>query len=142
MDDVEGEQVARQDDRNRESTQMDANFCERDRPGRCGVRLAPGSEKKVEERDVFGGTPNTAVETTALPMNRISKHSRLLASIGGSVRNSLICKLGLMQVVDFHDISGYFSWFLWRPFAVMVQFLKVRNRLTQVVDFHESFSYF
>src|SRR5580698_278651 len=43
------------------------------------------------------------------------------------------CRIGLLQVVDFHDISGYFAW---------VQFLKVRKQLMQLVDFHDSFRYF
>jgi len=139
MDGVEGEAVARQDNRNREWTQMDANLWERDRLGRRGSCLATRSGKRAKDRDVFGETPNTAVEMTALPMNRISEHSRLLASIGGSVRKSLICRIGLMQVVDFHDISRYFSCVLWRSCAVLLQFLKVPKQLMQVVDFHDSF---
>jgi len=163
MDGVEGEAVARQCESNRppsfsttarqaESTQMDANSWERDRlaapkrsdggPGRRGSGLATRSEKKDKDRDVFGGTPNTAVETTAPPMDRISEHSRPFASIRGSKRNSLNIPKRLTQVVDFHDISGYFSRFWWRPFAVLLQFSKVQNRLMQVVDFHDSFSYF
>jgi len=46
------------------------------------------------------------------------------------------------QVVDFLDFSGFFSWFLRRPFAVRVQFSKVQKQLMQVVDFHVSFRYF
>jgi hypothetical protein len=132
MDDIEGEKVARPVKCNREWTRMDANLGERDRPGRCGARLAPRSEKKREERDVFGGTPNTAVDpsplrfdatrTTALPTNRISKHSRLFESMRVSMRKSLISRIalrkslisriGLMQVVDFHVIFRYFQLFL------------------------------
>src|ERR1700722_9731860 len=56
---------------------------------------------------VFGESPNTAVETTALPTNRISVYSRLLAF-------DRDCTL---------------------------PFFKVQYQLTQVVDFHESFSY-
>jgi len=48
---------------------------ERDRPGRRGVRLATRPAKT--DRDVFGGTPNTAVGTTALP--RIRVHLRPFA---------------------------------------------------------------
>jgi hypothetical protein len=76
---------------------------ERDRPGRRGVRLAPRFGMNETNRDAFGETPNTAVETTALPMNQISEHSRLFASIRGCKR---IC---LMQVVDFPDSFRYFS---------------------------------
>jgi len=81
---LEGEAVARQGKRNRQWTQMDANSWERDRPGRCGSRLATRSGKKDTDGDVFGGTPNPAVGTTALPMNQISEYSRLLAFIGSS----------------------------------------------------------
>src|ERR1700722_223530 len=89
--------------------------------GRRGVRLASCSGRKGRTRDVFGETPNTAVGQskqhksgplsglTALPMNRISKHSRLFESIRGCTRNSLIFRKGLMQVVDFHDSFTYFS---------------------------------
>jgi len=31
-----------------------------------------------------------------------------LATVRGYVRKSLICRIGLLQVVDFHDICGYF----------------------------------
>ena len=82
---------------------------------------------------------------TAPPTDRISKHSRSFAPIGNSARfnfhsrNSLISRIGLLQVVDFHDIFRYFSW-LWRsPFAVGLQFLKVQKQLMQLVDFHDSF---
>ena len=109
MNAVEGEAVARQSNRNRECTRMHVNFWERDRLGRRGARLATRSGKRAKDGDVFGGTPNTAVETTALPMERISEYSRLLAFICGSMRNSLIFRIDLTQVVDFHDISGYFS---------------------------------
>jgi hypothetical protein len=44
MDDVECEVIALQGNGNREWTQIAANSWERDRPGRCGVRLAPRSE--------------------------------------------------------------------------------------------------
>jgi hypothetical protein len=33
-------------------------------------------------------------------------------------RGLLMTKIGFMQVVDFHDIFRYFSWFWWRLFAV------------------------
>ena len=55
---------------------------------------------------------------------------------------SLICRIGLLQVVDFHDFSGYFSWCLRCMFAALLKFPKVQKQLTQVVDFHESFRYF
>jgi hypothetical protein len=57
MDDVEGEEVARQAEHNRESTQIATNFWERDRLGRCEVRLAPRFGMKHMGRDVVGGTP-------------------------------------------------------------------------------------
>jgi hypothetical protein len=75
-------------------------------PGRCGVRLASRSGRKDKDRIVFGGTPNTAVETTALPMDWISEHSRLLASIRGW-SCFVIFVNRLMQVVDFHVSFGY-----------------------------------
>jgi hypothetical protein len=84
MDSVEGEVVARQSESNRESTRIDANQWERDRLGRRGSRLATRLGNKDTEGNVFDGTPNTAVETTALPTERISEYSRLFASIGGS----------------------------------------------------------
>jgi len=128
MDSIEGEEVARQAEGDRQCTQIAANFWERDRLGRRGVRLAPRSGNRRMDRNVFGGTPNTAVETTALPKHWISEHSRRLASTSGSAR-LLDIQDWRMQVVDFHDFSGYFSWFLRRPFAVMVLFFKVQNRL-------------
>ncbi len=102
IDSVESEPVARRPEVNREFTQIDANLWERDRLGRCGVRLAPRFGRKGKTGDVVGETPTTAVERseqhksvplrglTALPMNRIAEYSRLLASIRGSMRNSLI----------------------------------------------------
>jgi hypothetical protein len=119
-DRVEGEQVARQANCNRESTRMEANLGKRDQPakraalmlfrplGRCGVRLAPRSGKRGTIGDVFGETPNTAVGATALPTDRISKYSRLFESIRGSMRPSVEVQKQLMQVVDFHDNCGYF----------------------------------
>jgi len=56
--------------------------------GRRGVRLAPRFGRKRKNGDVFGETPNTAVETTALPTNRISEHSRRLACIRGFIDNA------------------------------------------------------
>jgi len=122
---VEGEEVARQVNRNREWTRICANLEERDRPcragaqrrriGRGGVRLATRSKKKGEEPDVFGETPNTATGWSeqhkssplrglvALPTHRISEHSRFSAFIRGSMRKSLISKTDFTQVVDFQD---------------------------------------
>jgi len=119
MDNVESEVVVRQANSNRppsfsttarqaEWTRIYANLGERDRLGRSGVRLAPRSGLEETTRDVFGETPNTATETVALPTHRISKDSRLFASIRGSMRKSFICRIGLTQVVDFHDFSGFF----------------------------------
>jgi hypothetical protein len=54
------------------------------------VRIAPRCGGKETNRDVSGETPNTAVETTALPTDRISEHSRLFESIRGSTRKPLI----------------------------------------------------
>jgi hypothetical protein len=72
------------------------------------VRLAPRSGGIETKREVLGGTPTTAVEPTALPTDWISEYSRLFESIRGSMRKLLICRVGLTQVVDFHDISTYF----------------------------------
>jgi hypothetical protein len=63
----------------------------------------------------------------------------LLLNPKTSASKSLIHRKGLLQVVDFHDIFTYFSWVSWRPFAVVFQFSKVRIRLTQLVDFQDSF---
>jgi hypothetical protein len=108
MDDVVGEEVARQVERNRQLTRINTSFWERDRPGRCGARLATRSERKDGDRDVFGETPNTAVETTALPTHQISEHSRSLASIGGLMRQFWIFPHPLTQLVDFHVYFSYF----------------------------------
>jgi hypothetical protein len=115
-DDIVGEEVARQANRNRECTRMDAKHWERDRLGRCGMRLAPRSGKKDTDREVLEGTPNTAVDpsplrfdatrTTALPIDWISEHSRLWASIRGWRSCFLIFLDQLTQVVDFHDRFG------------------------------------
>jgi hypothetical protein len=42
---------------------------------------------------------------------------------GSCISKSLILRIGLLQVVDFHDFSGYFSWLWWRAFAVLLKFL-------------------
>jgi hypothetical protein len=117
MDDVVGEEVGRQVEPNREWTPIDANLDD-DRvappkpsdggPGRCGPRLATCSEQKDGDRDVFGETPNTAVETTALRTVRISEHSRLLASIGRFICKFSIFPHSLTQLVDFHVYFSYF----------------------------------
>jgi hypothetical protein len=65
-----------------------------------------------------------------------------LSPIRGSIRKSLICRISLTQVVDFHEFSTYFQWCLWRPFTARPQSLKDQNRPIQVVDFHDSFRYF
>jgi hypothetical protein len=57
-------------------------------------------------------------------------------------RKSLIFRIGLLQVVDFHYFSRFFLWCLWCPFAVVLRFLKVQQQLMQVVDFHDIFRYF
>jgi hypothetical protein len=98
---IEGKEVTRQGAGNRQWTRIDANHWEDDRiialkhnDGRLGrhdSRLAMRPlEEKDKDRNVFGGTPNTAVGTTALPMDRISEHSRLLASIRGWMLKFLI----------------------------------------------------
>jgi hypothetical protein len=66
---------------------------ERDRPGRCGVRLAPRSDRKRKTRDLVGETPTKAVETTALPRNRVQENSCPLAFTGDSKRKSLISRI-------------------------------------------------
>jgi hypothetical protein len=90
--------------------------------GRRGVRLASCSGRKGRTRDVFGETPNTAVGQskqhksgplsglTALPMNRISKHSRLFESIRGSILPFSKVRIQLLQVDDFHDRFRLFSY--------------------------------
>ena len=151
MNAVEGEAVARQSNRNRAWTRIDANFWERGRLDRrvrrpakhipvcfffsgAGRETRPAATRRSEQH-----RSGPLCGLVALPKDRISQYSRLLAFIRDSVRKSLISRIGLTQVVDFHDISGYFSWF-WRcSFAVMVQFLKVPKQLMQVVDFHDIF---
>jgi hypothetical protein len=76
------------------------NLGERDQPakraalmlfrslGRCGVRLAPRSDRQGKTGDVFGETPNMAVGTTALPKHQNSEHSRLFAFIRGFINTS------------------------------------------------------
>ena len=119
MQDVGGEAVARQANLKSDSTQIWAN----EEPTFL-----------TEVRGCIGDWANSRHD-------RVSPHRRAgWASIGGSVRNSLIFRNGLTQVIDFHDFSGFFSWLLWSPFAVLVQFLKVPKQLMQVVDFHDSFS--
>jgi hypothetical protein len=107
MDDVVGEEVMWQVERNREWTQIHANLDD-DRPGRRGRPLATRSEKQDGYRDVFGDAPNTAAKTTTLPTMRISEHSRLLAFIGGLVRQFWIFPHSLAQLVDFHVYFSYF----------------------------------
>jgi len=77
------------------------------------------------------GRPNTFLKLCA--------HRALRGEPKLKSRKSLISRIGLLQVVDFHDFSGYFSWLLWSPFAVMALLLEVQKQLTQLVDFHDSF---
>ena len=58
VDDIEGQVVAGQVKHNHEWTQIGANSWERDRPGRCGVRLATRPAKT--DGDVFDATRTTA----------------------------------------------------------------------------------
>jgi hypothetical protein len=124
MDGVEGEDVVGQVERNREWTQIDANFWERDRPGRCGARLATRPGKKDTGRNVFGGTPNTAVETTALPKNRISEHLRLFASIRGSA-----------PVLDISALAYASRWFSLYFHLFLIHFLKAIGGGAPACDF-------
>jgi len=129
--------------------QADANVWERDRPGRrvrrpdehlsrCFCRASRETRSAATGRsEQHKSGPLRGL--VARPTHRIAEHSRLLAYVRGFVRNSLISRIGLVQVVDFHDISGYFSWCLRCPLAIPLQFLNVQDRLTQLVDFHDSF---
>jgi hypothetical protein len=137
MQAIEGEAVARQVHRNRKWTQMTANLdsgglaAPKRREAGMTSRSAQG---KKDDRDMFGGTPTTAddpsplcfdaTRTSALPKELESEHGHQCASMGGSafngckslifnltLRKSLICKPGLTQVVDFHDIFRYFRYF-------------------------------
>jgi hypothetical protein len=132
-----GESVARQTNRNREWTQTAANWdgggLAAPKGGEAGMISRSAQGKK--DRDVVGGTPTTAddpsplrfdaTRTTALPKGLDSELGHRSASIDGSASNgckslifnldlckSLISKLGLMQVVDFHVIFRYFPIFL------------------------------
>jgi len=98
MDDIEGEAVVRQVSRNREGAPIFANFGERDRPGRRGVRLAPRSCRKASNPDVqrdakHGGRDGRAPHEskfTAFAFIRV--YSRFY-----------------MQVVNFPGFSRFFS---------------------------------
>jgi hypothetical protein len=81
MDSIEGEQVARQTNRNRELTQIDANLWERGRPDRRVRRPAEHIPASMLLSEAGRETRPEATETVALPANRISKYSRLFASI-------------------------------------------------------------
>jgi hypothetical protein len=88
----------------------------RGKPSRRGVRLAPRSGKKERDGDVFGGTPDTAV---------------------GQSEQNKSGPLNGLTAFPIDRISDYS-----RPFAVLLQFLKVQKQLMQVVDFQDSFRYF
>jgi hypothetical protein len=94
MDSVEGEAVARQTNRNREWTQIAANFWERDREW---TRMDSNSDQS---------------RLAALPMYRMAEHSRLFASIRGFILDFWKFQKQLMQVVDFQDSFSYFWIFL------------------------------
>ena len=117
MDALVGEELARQGERNREFTQIYANSC--DRSDRRAARLATRSQRKDSDRDVFRAPANSAVGTTALPTHQLSAHSRPLAFIGGLA-----------------SIRGCVQW------QLHAQLLDISNPLTQVVDFHDNFTYF
>jgi hypothetical protein len=89
MDSIEGEEVARQVERNRAWTQIAANFWERDREW---TRMDSNADQS---------------RLAAFPKNRISEYSRLLASIRGFILNFWKFQQQLMQVVDFHDRFSY-----------------------------------
>ena len=108
MDDVVAEEVGRQVAPNRQLTQINTTFGERDRPGRCGPRPATRSETQERYRDVFDQTPNTPAKMTALPTHQISPHWRLFASIGGLMRQFWRFQPPLTQLVDFHVYFTYF----------------------------------
>jgi hypothetical protein len=119
----------KQTSRNRELTRIYANHGERDRPSRRVWCLAKHILVWVFPAGAGRETHPVATGTVALPHHRISEYSRLFASIRGSLRNSLICRKGLTQVVDFPYISTYFQWCSWRLCAVLIQFLKVQMTL-------------
>ena len=86
---------------------------ERDSLGRCGVRLAPRSNRNGKTGDVVGETPTTAVETTALPTKRssgldgVSAHrERRLVPTRGSIRASSISTI----VLDFSSVKPAQKW--------------------------------
>jgi hypothetical protein len=111
-DRVEGEQVARQANCNRESTRilgsatvpvalfgvspntlLFVSF-----PAGAGRGTHPAATERSEQHK--SGPPRGLV---ALPMNRISKYSRLFESIRGSRFPFVEAHKQLTQVVDFHD---------------------------------------
>jgi hypothetical protein len=107
VDDIESQVVARQGKHNHEWTQIDANFWEHDRPGRCGVRLAPRSGKNDTNSNVFGGDANgdgrddLPTESDFRAFASLRVHSRLATPL-------LDIHNWLTQVVDFPDFCRYF----------------------------------
>jgi hypothetical protein len=73
---------------------------ERDRPGRFAGRLAA-----LPVKDVFGGTPNTARETHALPIHLPSKNARLMGA-------KKVRKSGNSR---FSRKLAFWSFFRWNP---------------------------
>jgi hypothetical protein len=63
----------------------------------------------------------------------------LLLNPESSISKSLIFRIGLTQVVDFHDFSAFFVVVPVASTGGCTAVLEVRIVLMQVVDFHDSF---
>jgi hypothetical protein len=126
MDSVEGEDVARQANRNREWTQIVANSWERDREW---TRMDSNADQS---------------RLAAFPKNRIPEYSRLLASIGGSAHlldiSEGASRFLIISLVG-TPLCGVQVGAARRPYQKMRCAL-FQKQLMQVVDFQESFRYF
>jgi hypothetical protein len=126
MDSVEGEVVARQANCDREWTQICANFRVRNR--------------EWTRKDSNADQSRLA----AFPKNRISEHSRLLASIGGSAHLLDISEgASRFLIISLVGTSrcGVQVGAARRPYQKMRCAL-FQKQLMQVVDFQDSFRYF
>ena len=85
--------------------------------------------KSANQRDEWDGEKDARVELRD-SIRGVRAIRGSLPRARASIPKSLISRIGLPQVVDFHDSFTYFSWFSSRLF---------QKRLLQLVDFHDSF---
>jgi hypothetical protein len=104
MNGVEGEEVARKGNNNREWTPMDANSWERDRLGRHGVGLAPRLQNRSRNEGVLGKDAKHGGRSVCVAVRRDKDDRAARGSDFGafaSIRVRWRFGFQITQVVDF-----------------------------------------